>query len=63
MLLPSSNWRRSAIYVALTAGVLFVRVTTLGALQRIALQIQSLIVRRDTSIADPHGAKLFRWYR
>jgi hypothetical protein len=36
---------------------------TLGALQRIPLQVQGLIVRRDTGIADSHGAKPFRWYR
>ena len=47
----------------LGAGVLFVRVATFGAFQRVALQIQGLIVRRDTGIADSHGAKPFRWYR
>src|SRR4029077_15233555 len=46
-----------------SAGVLFVRVATFGAFQRVALQIQGLIVRRDTGIADSHGAKPFRWYR
>ena len=40
-----------------SAGVLFVRVATFGAFQRVALQIQGLIVRRDTGIADSHGAK------
>jgi hypothetical protein len=47
----------------LAARLFLVRRATLGAFQRVTLQIQGLIVRRDASVADSHGAILFRRYR
>ena len=44
----------------LSTGLLFVYLSALGVLECVSLQIESLIVRRDTSVADAHVPDLIK---